>query len=180
MRPAQVPPPSTPFIGRDRELEQIAGLLTRPSCRLLTLVGAGGIGKTRLALQVATSQQAHFVDGVAFVALTSIDSPDFLPASIGAALEIPFFGPEAPLLQIMRSLRDKQLLLVMDNFEHLLDAVGCLTELLQAAPHLKILVTSRERLNLREEWVFPLNGLSYPAAPAANSLENYSAVQLFV
>jgi predicted ATPase/DNA-binding CsgD family transcriptional regulator len=180
MRPAQVPPPSTPFIGRDRELEQIAGLLTRPSCRLLTLVGAGGIGKTRLALQVATSQQAHFVDGVAFVALTSIDSPDFLPASIGAALEIPFFGPEAPLLQIMRSLRDKQLLLVMDNFEHLLDAVGCLTELLQAAPHLKILVTSRERLNLREEWVFPLNGLSYPATPAADSLENYSAVQLFV
>ena len=180
MSPAQVPLPSTPFIGRDRELEQIAGLLTRPSCRLLTLVGAGGIGKTRLALQVATRAQAHFVDGVVFVALTSIDSPDFLPASIGAALDIPFFGPEVPLLQIMRSLRDKQLLLVMDNFEHLLDAVGCLTGLLQAAPHLKILVTSRERLNLREEWVFPLNGLSYPSALAADSLENYSAVHLFV
>jgi predicted ATPase/DNA-binding CsgD family transcriptional regulator len=180
MSPADATPVSTPFIGRDRELEQIAGLSTRPSCRLLTLVGAGGIGKTRLALQVATSQQAHFVDGIAFVALTSIDSPDFLPASIGAALEIPFYGPEAPLLHIMRYLRDKRLLLIMDNFEHLLDAAGCLSELLQAAPHLKILVTSRERLNLREEWVFPLNGLSYPAASAGDSVENYSAVQLFV
>jgi predicted ATPase/DNA-binding CsgD family transcriptional regulator len=177
---ADVTPLSTPFFGRDRELEQIAGLLTRPSCRLLTLVGAGGIGKTRLALQVATCQQTHFGDGVVLVALASIDSPEFLAASIGAALEIPFFGPEAPLLHIMRYVRDKRLLLIMDNFEHLLEAAGCLTELLQAAPHLKILVTSRERLNLREEWVFPLNGLSYPAAPAADSIEHYSAVQLFV
>jgi predicted ribonuclease YlaK len=82
---ADVKPVSTPFFGRDRELEQMAGLLTRRSCRLLTLVGAGGIGKTRLALQVATAQQAHFVDGVVFVALASIDSPDFLPASIAAS-----------------------------------------------------------------------------------------------
>src|SRR5215472_11052427 len=79
MSPVHLPPASTPFVGRARELEHIVGLLTRPSCRLLTLVGAGGIGKTRLALQVATSQQAHFVDGVAFVALTSIDAPDFVP-----------------------------------------------------------------------------------------------------
>ncbi|GHO60558.1 LuxR C-terminal-related transcriptional regulator [Ktedonobacter robiniae] len=180
MSPAHLPQPSTAFIGRDRELKQIAGLLTDPTCQLLTLVGSGGIGKTRLALQVATSQQVHFVDGVSFVALTSIDSPDFLPTSIGATLEIPFLDPEEPLLQIRRYLRDKQMLLVLDNFEHLLDAAGCLTELLQAAPHLKILVTSRERLNLREEWVFPLDGLSYPAAPVADSAEHYGAVQLFV
>jgi predicted ATPase/DNA-binding CsgD family transcriptional regulator len=180
MSPAHLPQPSTAFIGRDRELEQIAGLLTDPTCRLLTLVGSGGIGKTRLALQVAISQQVYFVDGVSFVALTSIDSPDFLLASIGAALELPFLGPEEPLLQMRRYLHDKQMLLVLDNFEHLLDAIGCLTELLQAAPHLKIFVTSRQRLNLREEWVFPLDGLSYPAAPVADSVEHYSAVQLFV
>src|SRR5438045_2307332 len=112
MSPAHLPQPSTAFIGRDRELEQIVGLLTDPTCRLLTLVGSGGIGKTRLALQVTTNQQVHFVDGVSFVALTSIDSPDFLPTSIGAALEIPFFGPEEPLLQIRRYLHDKHMLLI--------------------------------------------------------------------
>ncbi|HET8842407.1 MAG TPA: NB-ARC domain-containing protein, partial [Ktedonobacteraceae bacterium] len=180
MSPAHLPQPSTAFIGRNCELEQIAALLTDPNCQLLTLVGPGGIGKTRLALQVATNQQLHFVDGVSFIALTSIDSPDFLPASIGATLDIPFLDPEEPLLQIRRYLRDKQMLLVLDNFEHLLDAVGCLTELLQTAPHLKIFVTSRQRLNLCEEWVFPLDGLSYPAASVADSAEHSSAVQLFV
>lgn len=179
MSPAPLPQQPTTFIGRDRELDEIAALLADPACRLLTLVGSGGIGKTRLALQAAAHHQPHFADGAAFVALTAIDSPDFLPAAIGGALEIPFFGSKEPLLQITHYLRDKHLLLVMDNFEHLLDGVGCLTEMLQASPHLKILATSRERLNLREEWAFVVDGLSYPAVPDVDSAENYSAVQLF-
>ncbi|MEO8611841.1 MAG: LuxR C-terminal-related transcriptional regulator [Chloroflexota bacterium] len=170
---------ATVFVGRDRELGEIAGLLADPTCRLLTLVGPGGIGKTSLALQ-ATSQQPHFEDDVAFVALSPITSPDFLTAAIGAALDIPFFGADDPLFQVINYLRDKHLLLVMDNFEHLLEGVGCLSELLQVAPQLKILATSRERLNLREEWVFPLDGLTYPAAPLADAPESYSAAQLFV
>jgi predicted ATPase/DNA-binding CsgD family transcriptional regulator len=180
MSPANLPQQATTFMGRDRELSEIAGFLADPTCRLLTLVGSGGIGKTRLALQTATSQQPYFADGAAFVALTALESPDFLPAAIGAALEIPFFGAQEPLLQLMNYLCDKHMLLVMDNFEHLLDGIGCLTELLQTSPRLKIMATSRERLNLLEEWVFVVDGLSYPAVPVTNSLEDYGAVQLFV
>jgi predicted ATPase/DNA-binding CsgD family transcriptional regulator len=180
MSPAHFSQPSTTFIGRERELSEIAALLADPTCRLLTLVGSGGIGKTCLALQVATTQQPQFADGVLFITLTGIDSADFIPTAISTALEIPFFASKTPLIQITSYLRDKQILLVMDNFEHLLEGVGCLTELLQAVPRLKILATSRERLNLREEWVFVLDGLSYPAASVADPPENYSAVQLFV
>ena len=180
MSPSHLPQQSTAFIGRDRELSEIAGLLADPTCRLLTLVGPGGIGKTRLVIQAATSLQSRFANGIPFVALSPLASPDFLSAAIGGALEIPFWSSEEPLTQIMSYLRDKQLLLVMDNFEHLLEGVGCLAELLQAAPRLKILATSRERFNLREEWVYVLDGLSYPAAYSVDLLENYSAVQLFV
>ncbi|CAN5857605.1 hypothetical protein BH10CHL1_BH10CHL1_31700 [soil metagenome] len=179
-----LPQLSTGFVGRDQELSELAGLLADSTCRLLTVVGPGGIGKTRLAIQVAASQHARFANGVAFVALAPVVSVDFLPAAIGSALEFSFFGAEEPLYQIMRYLRDKQLLLVMDNFEHLLVGSGCLAELLHAAPQLKILATSRERLNLREEWVFTLDGLAYPpeacAATTENYAGNYSAVQLFV
>ncbi len=175
-----LPPQPTAFIGRTQELAQIDQRLTDPSCRLLTLVGPGGIGKTRLAIQAASNRQARFADGVVFVALSPVTSADFLLAAIGSALEIPFFGTEEPLSQMMNYLRDKQMLLVMDNFEHLIEAVECLADLLQAAPRLKILATSRERLNLREEWVFVVDGLAYPKEPLAEASENYSAVQLFV
>ena len=180
-----LPHQATTFIGRDRELSELAELLADPACRLLTLVGPGGIGKTRLAIQAATSQHAHFAHGVAFVALAPIVSADFLPSAIGDALDIAFLGAEEPLFQIMCYLRDKQLLLVMDNFEHLFTGVGYLAELLQAAPRLKILATSRERLNLREEWVLALDGLAYPTESLADAAEryraeSYSAVQLFV
>ncbi len=174
-----LPAEATSFIGREHELAEIARLLADPACRLLTLIGAGGIGKTRLALQAAADQEAHFADGAVFVALTAIESPDFLPASIGAALEIPFFSLEEPLLQIEHYLRDKHVLLVMDNFEQLLDGADVLTDLLNAASRLKILVTSRERLNVQEEWIFPLDGLAYPATSNTPSSENYGAVQLF-
>ncbi|MEO8391952.1 MAG: LuxR C-terminal-related transcriptional regulator [Chloroflexota bacterium] len=180
MSPSHLPQQPTAFVGRERELSEVADLLADPACRLLTLLGPGGIGKTRLALQLGADQQSRFANGVAFVELSPVTSPEFLAIAIGGALEIPFWGSEEALTQITNTLRDKQFLLVMDNFEHLLEGVGCLTQLLQAAPRLKILATSRERLNLREEWVYVLDGLSYPAAPSPDSSENYSAVRLFV
>lgn len=177
---SQLPQQATPFIGRDRELRAIAERLADPACRLLTLLGPGGIGKTRLAIQAATRPPADFTDGIVFVALAPVVSSDFLVAAIGGALEIPFLGAEEPLAQLMRYVRDKQMLLILDNVEHLLAGVECLAALLQAAPQLKILATSRERLNLREEWVVVVDGLAYPTAALVEAAETYSAVQLFV
>ncbi len=170
---SNLPPQLTSFVGREKELADIAALLNDPNCRLLTLIGTGGIGKTRLALQTAANQQPHFADGVFFVSLAPIATSTLLAAAIEAVLGI-------PSVQILHYLRDKHMLLIMDNFEHLLEGTELLTDLLQAAPELKILVTSRERLNLQEEWVFPLDGLLYPTNTFTDALENYSAVQLFV
>ncbi len=175
-----LPPQPTPFVGREKELAEIAALLADPNCRLLTLVGPGGIGKTRLALQAAEGQLPRFVDGITFVPLAPIGSPDLLPSAIAGALEVFFFGSEEPRIQIVRYLQEKQILLVMDNFEHLLDGVGLVSEVLQTTAGVKILATSRERLNLQEEWVFALDGLSYPTESTTDSPETYGAVRLFV
>jgi predicted ATPase/DNA-binding XRE family transcriptional regulator len=175
-----LPPPMTPFIGRETELAQIADRLADPDCRLLTLVGPGGIGKTRLALQAASDRLGQFSDGVFFVSLTPVDSTPLIAAAIASALQISLFGPEDPHIQVANYLRGKHLLLVMDNYEHLLAGVGLLTDLLANAPQLKIVATSRERLNIREEWALPVEGLAFPAQVAAAELDRYSAVQLFV
>ena len=180
MSPSALPQQATTFVGRNRELAAIAELLSDPACRLLTIVGPGGMGKTRLAIQAAEVGSPPFTDGAAYVALTGVVSADLVPIAIGEALDIPFYTSEDPLSKIKDYLQDQQKLLVLDNFEHLVTGAGCLGELVQAAPRLKILVTSRERLNLREEWLIMLDGLSYPDQAFSDPLENYSAVQLFV
>ncbi|MEO8392857.1 MAG: LuxR C-terminal-related transcriptional regulator [Chloroflexota bacterium] len=174
-----LPHQSTGFIGRTEELAQINSLLADPNCCLLTIVGAGGIGKTRLALQSAAGQISYFAQGVYFVPLTSVTSTDLLPAAIAHTLQVSFYGSGDSRGQIIRYLREQHILLLMDNFEHLLEASDLLTEILQTATKVKFLVTSRERLNLQEEWVLTLEGLSYPEGQVTDSLENYSAVQLF-
>ncbi len=174
--------PSTSFVGRDAELASIAALLDDRQCRLLTLVGPGGIGKTRLALQSIAEQRESFRDGVYFISLTSISSPELIPSTIASALQIAFYDASDPRLQLASYLREKQMLLVLDNFEHLLNGVDLLTNILQAAPEVKLLVTSRERLNLLEEWALTVDGLAFPDEHSSTSasLESYSAVQLFV
>ncbi len=174
----RLPVPATSFIGRSRELGEISALLADPNCRLLTLLGPGGIGKTRLAFQ--TAQQTNFSDGTYFVALTPVSSPDLLPSAIASTLQIVFYDASDLRRQLADYLGQKHILLVLDNFEHLLQGAQLLPYLLQQAPNVKLLVTSRERLNLLEEWALPLEGLSFPEDVTNTPLENYSAVQLFV
>ena len=155
------------FIGREGELADLAALLANPDARLVTLVGGGGAGKTRLATEAARGQLglAGFKDGVYFVALGAVSSSTLVPSKIAEALGLELESGDTPLAQLRRHLGDKAALLVLDNFEHLLDGAPLLPGLLESCPHLKLLVTSREGLNLKEEWRFPLSGLSFARRP---------------
>jgi predicted ATPase len=181
------PLPSTPFVGRSEEIEEITRLLSDSDCQLLTLVGPGGIGKTRLAIQAALKLSGKFFGGIYFVSLQPVQSADLLATTIADSLHLGLSGPEDPAIQLSNFLRDKDVLLVLDNFEQLLTpAVGgqkggedLLIYLLQAAPGVKFLVTSREVLNLQEEWLYQVYGLPRPTDLQPVSIESYGAVQLF-
>jgi predicted ATPase/DNA-binding XRE family transcriptional regulator len=180
-RPAsRLPVSPTPFVGREPELAALARLLCDPQCRLLTLAGLGGIGKTRLALEVASRHQDLFLDGAGFVSLAALNSSAFLVPAIADALGFAFQGQIEPRIQLLNYLCAQQALLVLDNVEHLLDGVGLFVDMLERAPGLKLLVTSRERLNLQSEWVFEIQGLPVPAADQAGCAEEYSSVELFI
>ena len=175
-----LPAQPTPFIGREDELAELADMLENPSCRLITIVGPGGIGKTRLALEVAAGQIHAFADGVVFVALAALSSGEFLPSAIADALKITLQPQRDPKAQLLDALREQELLLILDNFEQLLEGAALLPELLRHAPRVTLLVTSRERLDLQWEWVFDIEGLSYPVGDVTDAIETFSAVQLFV
>lgn len=157
-RPA-IPGSATPFIGREQELREVRELLCESDERLVTVIGPGGVGKTRLALQAAEQIAPTFRDGVAYAALSGLASPDLLVPSIAEALGVQLSRREDPLDELRGYLSSKQLLLVLDNFEHLRDAAGLLSRMLDRAPELRILVTSRERLNLQHERLLALDGL---------------------
>lgn len=182
--PHNLPSQPTPFVGREEELAEIGRLLSDPACRLLTLVGPGGIGKTRLALQTALQVvEAHptaFAHGVYLVPLAPLSSADTLTSTVADVLRLPFQGPEGLRVQLRNYLREKAMLLVLDNFEHLLEGAELLVEILQHAPAVKVLVTSRERLNLQGEWVLRVPGLGFPLDGDLREAEGYNAVQLFL
>ncbi len=171
----RLPAPLTPLVGREREL---AALREHHGWRLLTLTGTGGIGKTRLALELARSEQDTFSHGVYFVDLAPLEQGNAIVTAIGAALDLVLHGdPEAALIN---ALRNKHLLLILDNCEHLLDDLGIVTAILEAAPRVQILATSRERLNLRGEHVYLVDGLAYRAEGDEPQAAELPAVQLFV
>jgi predicted ATPase/transcriptional regulator with XRE-family HTH domain len=179
-----LPTSFTPLIGREPELTELAQLLLQPACQLLSLLGPGGIGKTRLALEIAYRLYVHqppiFQDGVFFVQLASIETADLIVPAIADALAFTFSGPGDPAIQLLNSLRGKKLFLLLDNMEHLIEGGELISEILQRSPGIKILVTSRERLNLHGEWIFEIQGLPVPPPDHYIGLDAYSSVALFV
>lgn len=174
-------PNPTPFVGRENEIIEITRLLADSNCRLLTLVGPGGIGKTRLAVQVVSPKLNEFADGVYFVDLQPVQTCEFLIHAIADALNLPLSGHQPPDEQLLNALRDREMLLLLDNFEQLLEDGGetLLSRLVNECPGLHLVVTSREVLNLRQEWVWHVAGMAYPEQDEAASQASYDAVKFF-
>lgn len=173
-----LPQATTSFVGRTKELKSIAHHMLELECRLLTLLGPGGMGKSRLALKAAHA--LAFEAGCYFVSLETLQHPADILHAIAEGLGVPLSGQAEPLQQLGNTIHDQQLLLILDNFEHLLEGAMLVSELLQACPKLSIIVTSRERLNLEQEWLLPVEGLDFPTETimAAEALE-YGAIKLF-
>ncbi len=185
------PPPLpnflTPFVGREDDIHEAVDCLRKPDCRLLTVHAPGGMGKTRLAVQVAEQCRQDFSDGVLFVDLSAVPENTNLFSALYLYLPEEYrehHGGKSPEEIFLAFMASRCLLLVLDNFEHLTSQAWQVTSLLQACPQVKCLVTSRERLNLSEEWVLSLEGLPYPQELSSSDngllLSRYSAVQLFV
>jgi transcriptional regulator with XRE-family HTH domain len=145
---SNLPAQLTSMIGREREVGEVCALLRRPDVRLVTLTGPGGIGKTRLALQAAAQLLENFDDGIIFVDLASIRDPALVPAAMARELEMADAGPQALEQRLQTYLRDKHMLLLLDNFEQVADAAPLAAALLAAAPQLQLLITSRKILHI--------------------------------
>jgi predicted ATPase/transcriptional regulator with XRE-family HTH domain len=175
-----LPRAMTPFIGREPELAALGQLLQDPQCSLITILGPGGIGKTRLAVEVARQNQDLFPNGVWFVSLAPLNAPDLIVPTIAEAVGFKFSTPNNQQAQLLRHLCNQKALLILDNAEHLLEGAGLLADILQACAGIKLLVTSRERLNLMSEWTFEITGLPVPSDEQAEQFESYSSVALFL
>ena len=178
-----LPVPLTQLVGREHEVKAIQALLSRPDVRLLSLTGTAGVGKTRLALEVARKLVHDFADGVHFVSLAPISDPDLVIPTIAQPLGVREQGSK-PLLDTLKGrLREREMLLLLDNFEHVIEASPLLAELLEACSQLKLLVTSREVLRLRGEHQFVVPSLALPdpkRLPDVGSLAHVPAVHLFL
>lgn len=181
----------TPFIGRASDLAKLDELISDPDIRLVTVVGPGGIGKTRLAIAAGEHQlkkDTSFLDGVIFISLAPLDSPDQIIPTMAEALDLRFETGDrqtrTPIQQLYNFLSPKRLLIIMDNFEHLLEGVDLVTNLLHNVPGLVILATSRERLYLHKEQVYPIQGLEFPAddeiSEDVQKITEFSAVRFFL
>ncbi|MCB0913243.1 MAG: DUF4062 domain-containing protein, partial [Propionibacteriaceae bacterium] len=180
---AQVPPPYTPIVGRAAEVEDLIALLDDRHARVVSIVGTGGIGKSRLAIEVALRAGPRFADGVAFVALEDVVDAQLLLPSIAKAVGIGESGEASIADRLPVALAQRRVLIVLDNFEQLVDAAPTIVGLYAAAPHATFLVTSRAVLRIRGEYVYELGGLTTPDVeqePTVEASSGYEAVQLFV
>lgn len=173
----------TPLVGRAEAVQVASTRLLRKEVRLLTMTGPGGVGKTRLALKVATILQQAFADGICFVALAPVSDPDLVVPAISQTLGLKEVGDQSPVEQVVAYLREKRLLLVLDNFEQVLVGAPRLSDLLSACPQVKILVTSRALLRVQGEHEFAVPPLALPdpqLLPDVERLAHYAAIALFV
>ena len=177
----------TSFHGREQELVDLERLIANPECRCISLVGPGGIGKTRLALETAQRHRADFAHGVAFVPLASVGSVEAAVIAIASAIHFHFYGLNEPQVQLLSHLCEKHMLLILDTVEQLLtqgslqvNFVEFMLEILQRASGVNLLVTAREVLDLQEEWVFEVRGLEFPERKLTEKLDEYAAVELFI
>jgi DNA-binding SARP family transcriptional activator/predicted ATPase len=183
LRPPQdhVPLALEALVGRKHSLAELRRLLADPQTRLITVLGMGGIGKTRLALAIAADQHAHFMDGVHFISLESETNPALLPVVLSKELGLSLTAVTEAESALLAYFASREMLLILDNFEQLLPGgAAFLSKILSQTQHIKLLVTSRTRLHLRWERVMPLAGLPYPDSPTAPNLAAYSALALFV
>ena len=183
-----LPADPTPFVGRETEIKQLRQLLSTPSTRLITLFGPGGLGKTRLGIEVARqiAQQSpgQFLDGIAFIPLAAVSSPHYISATIAEAIQVKLQGNAPTQEQLLQHLQNKEMLLILDNFEHFLghsqiEGITLLVEILAKAPQVKLIVTTRERLNLYEETVYDVPGLTLLDLDETHP-EKASATALFI
>jgi DNA-binding SARP family transcriptional activator len=184
-----IPHALTPFIGREDELRKLNSLIASSDVRIITIVAQGGMGKTRLATEAARQQlgvQTTFPDGIFFVSLAPLQTADEITAALISALNLPLLGaaknPDQEVFRLLDFLAAKKMLLVLDNFEHLLDGRSLLMQILRRAGNVKLLVTSRERLQMNGEQLFYLHGLAMPGdeTAAQSAIAEYDAMQLFL
>jgi len=171
---------TTPFIGREDALQAIDIMIDDSSCRLITLLGPGGMGKTRLALEAASRRLQVCSDNVAFVSLAPLISPNFIVPAIASAVGLAIGGQSDPKQMLLDHLRPQNLLILMDNFEHLLEGVEIINDILTAAPAVKVMATSRARLNLQAECIYEVKGMALPAETDLGNLENTEAAEMFL
>lgn len=181
-RRTNLPAPTTSFVGREREVAEVADLLRDPSVRLVTLTGPGGTGKTRLSLQAAAELLDDFEDGTWFVPLAAVSEPEMVMPAVARALSLPENGERSAAELLAENLREKQALLVLDHFEQVVEAAPYMSQLLRSAPRLKVLVSSSEWLNLYGEHDYEVPKLSFPdpdRLPPPAELARCEAVALF-
>jgi len=179
--PNNLPAQTTQFIGRDEEVAEIQSLFDERNIRLITLTGPGGTGKTRLSQESAAEMLDGFPDGIYFIPLAPISDPELVPSTIARTIGVREGGGLPPLDNLKSFLKDKQMLLILDNFEQVMDAASAINEMLLAAPNLKLVITSRIPLRIRGEQEYPVQPLEVPRAQMeVDDLLQTECVQLFV